>query len=144
MQLTRSQFLRLCAGAGLGALGASVLAACGDSDGQGPADPPPDSPDAPRPVDASIDGPPADAPPMHSCQQPEVEIAFNHNHAMAISALDIAAGVEKEYDITGTSNHPHTVRITAAMFARLQQGMPVTVASSVDDGHPHNVTIRCA
>jgi hypothetical protein len=146
MDLTRSQFLRLCAGAGLGALGLSALPACSDSEGQ---DPSPGNPDASRPVDASIDGATADgatadAPPVGSCPQPEVAISFNHDHVMVVSALDIATGIEKEYDIQGTSDHPHTVTITAPMFAMLRQNTTVMAVSSVDDGHPHTVTIRCA
>ncbi len=145
MDLTRSQFLHLCAGAGLGALGLSALAGCDGADDRDPSGPPTDTPDAATPGDGPTgDGPPGDAPPMGTCQVPEVEIGFNHDHVMIISALDITAGVEKVYDITGTSNHPHTVTITAPMFAMLQQNIQVTAVSSVDDGHPHPVTIRCA
>ena len=63
---------------------------------------------------------------------------------MTVSMADVTAGVQKDYNIQGTSGHPHTVTVTAAMFAMLQQNLQVMVVSSVDAGHPHTVTIRCA
>ena len=48
------------------------------------------------------------------------------------------------YDITGTSTHPHTVTLTASHFAALQADQTVTVTSSTDDGHAHEVTVQCA
>ena len=148
MDITRSEFLRLFAGAGLGALTLSKLGACGGSDAETP-----DAPraDAPQPDGPPADGPPADGPPADtapaSCTQndPMAVIGFNHGHAFAmpITKEDVMAGQLKTYNIQGTSTHPHTVTVTAAMFAMLQQNMQVTVTSSVDDGHPHSVTIRC-
>lgn len=146
MDLTRSQFLRLLAGAGVGALGASTLAACGESDSKTP-DAPPGNVDA-RPVDASIDGPPVDAAAMGNCQQngTMTTIGTNHGHAfaMAVSAQDVMAAQDKTYNIQGASLHPHTVTVTSAMFMMLQQNQQVTVTSSLDAGHTHVVTIRCA
>lgn len=144
MDLTRKQFLKYFAGAGAAALGVSALSACDDDSGGKPPDAPPagDGPPADAPTDAAID-----APPMGNCMMndPATTIGTNHGHAfaMAITKADVMAGVMKTYNIQGVSDHPHTVTVTVAMFAMLQQNMQVTVASSVDNGHPHTVTIRC-
>jgi hypothetical protein len=142
MDITRSQFLRLFAGAGAGALALSTLGACDDAGDKAP-DAPPGNADAP-PADA----PPIDSPPMTNCQQngTMATIGTNHGHAFAmmVTKEDVIAGQEKTYDIQGVSQHPHTVTVTAAMFAMLQQNMQVTVTSSEDAGHTHVVTIRCA
>ena len=145
MDLTRSQFLRLFAGAGIGAIGLSNLAACGGSDENQP-DASTGDPDAPGNVDAAIDGPPIDSPMAGNCAQngTAVTIGNNHNHAMTVPAADVVAGAEKIYQIQGTSGHPHTVTVTALMFMRLQQNMTVTVTSSLDAAHTHLITIACA
>jgi len=123
--MTRSEFLRLCAGLGA----ASVLASCKSDDGSDPdASPPTDATDGP--VDApagTIDGA-TDAPPT----------------GCAKTNADVAAGVEKTYDITGNSTHPHDILVTAAMFTMLQQNQPVVVTSSEGFTHVHKVTITCS
>jgi hypothetical protein len=143
MDLTRSEFLRLFAGTGVGALGLSTLDACGDSKDKVP-DAPPITPDAP-PIDAPmIDGPPASC----TARDPKTVIGSNHGHAfaMAVTKEDVMAGQMMPYNIKGVSDHPHTVTITAAMFAMLQQNMPITVMSTTDGaspGHAHMVTVSC-
>ena len=69
-------------------------------------------------------------------------ISSNHGHALAVPAADVNAGVEKTYDIQGTSTHNHQVTITAAQFVSLQSGNSVSVVSTVD-GHSHEVTVTC-
>jgi hypothetical protein len=144
MDMTRSQFLRFFAGAGAGALGLGALASC---DGSDPKTPDASSSDGPKPVDAAIDAKPIDAPmAMGNCMQngTNIVIGTNHGHAMTVPAADVIAGVQKDYQIQGGSGHPHTVTVTAAMFATLQQNTQVVVTSTVDAGHSHQVTIRCA
>lgn len=143
MDLSRQQFLRLW-GAGLGALALSPLASCGEVEEKTPDAPPGDAPKDAG-LDAATDGPPADAP-MGNCAMngTAVTIGTNHGHTMAVPAADIAAGVAKTYQIQGTSGHPHTVVVTAAMFAMLQQNMQVMGSSSVDASHAHQFTIKCA
>lgn len=70
-------------------------------------------------------------------------IATNHGHVLEVSVDDVNAGVEKVYDITGSSMHSHSVTIGAADFALLAQGMPVMVVSSTGGMHTHNVTVTC-
>ena len=79
------------------------------------------------------------------CDNPEAAFATNHvqPHEMTVSAADVAAGVEKMYDIQGESVHPHTVTLTAAHFTTLQGGGMVTVTSSRNNEHTHMVTVTC-
>ncbi len=128
--MTRSQFL--------GSIAALFAAAACSSDGE---DGPPDAPAGPNPDAPTTPTP--DAPPA-ACTSTTSSIGTNHGHQLMVSAADLAAGVDKTYDIRGTSAHPHTVVVTAAMFAMLERGQMVTATSTVDAGHDHAVTIRCA
>jgi hypothetical protein len=137
VMMTRKNFLRSFAGLGIGAL----VIACSKSDG---AEEP--TVDAAKAVDApkSPDAPPLDGPPGSVCATTNAMVSANHGHAAAIPAADVMAGVEKSYDIKGGSQHPHTITVTAAMFAMLKAGTMVVVTSSNDAGHTHNVTVTCA
>ena len=138
LMMTRQQFLRSFAG-----LGASVLAiACSKSDGspEPNVDAPPETPDAPKPPDAR----PPDAPPSGTCATTNAAISANHGHAATVPGADVAAGIEKTYNIKGGSPHPHTITVTPAMFAMMKAGSMVVVESSNDAGHTHNVTLTCA
>ena len=143
--MTRLQFLRSLAGFGLAAVAVPTLAACQKQD-----DPlPPDAsgggmqtPDASASgsPDAGIDG--SMQPP--TCATTSAAIGTNHGHSMTVSAADVTAGVDKTYQIQGTSQHPHAVVLTAAHFATLRQTGTVTVTSSTDAMHSHSVTVTCA
>lgn len=78
-----------------------------------------------------------------SCDMdPSVMISANHGHALVVPLADVMAGVEVTYDITGTADHAHMVTLGPDHFAMLEQGIQVTVASSVA-GHNHQVTVAC-
>jgi hypothetical protein len=81
-------------------------------------------------------------PAMPACT-PSSVIGSNHGHTLLISADDVTAGVEKLYDVTGTSSHPHEVLVTAAMFAQLKNKETV-MASATGGNHTHDVMISCA
>jgi hypothetical protein len=83
---------------------------------------------------------------MPNCEMngTSVAIGSNHGHTLVVSKEDVAAGVDKSYDITGTSDHPHTVMITAAQFAMLEQNTSITTVSSTDDLHSHSIKVSCA
>jgi hypothetical protein len=70
-------------------------------------------------------------------------IGTNHGHSMSLSAADVMAGVDKTYDIQGSSAHSHTVDISAEEFAGMTAGTVLSVTSSTDAGHAHEVTITC-
>jgi hypothetical protein len=80
--------------------------------------------------------------PMPTCT-PSAVIGTNHGHVLLVSADDVEAGVEKRYDVTGTSSHAHEVVVTAAMFAKLASKETV-MASATGGNHSHDVTISCA
>lgn len=65
-------------------------------------------------------------------------------HEIVITAADLAAKVEKTYDIQGLAGHPHTVTLSAADFQKLTIGGPVTLHSSrePDDAHLHTCSIE--
>jgi hypothetical protein len=70
-------------------------------------------------------------------------IGTNHGHSLEVPAADVADGVEKTYNIQGTSQHPHMVTITAADFTTLAGGGTVQKTSTNDNGHTHSVTVTC-
>lgn len=82
------------------------------------------------------------APPAPACS-PSSVIGTNHGHVLVVSSDDVRAGVEKSYDVTGTSSHAHTVTVTAAMFAQLANKQTV-MTSATGGSHTHDVTITCA
>lgn len=70
-------------------------------------------------------------------------ISANHGHTLSVPEADVLAGIEKTYDIRGTSAHGHSVTMTEADFLLLAQGDSVVVSSTSGDGHIHEVTVSC-
>jgi len=120
MTMTRKDFLRSIVGAGLGVASVAVIAGCGGDDGGG-----------------SVDAPAA------GCTTPTSAIASNHGHTITVSLTDVNAGVDKTYDITGTSAHTHMVTVTAADFTAIKAGTTRMVTSTTGGGHTHAVTVMC-
>jgi hypothetical protein len=121
-EITRKQFLQ----AGAATLVVTSLGACASDDG--------DSEDG---ADSGDDG-------GGDCSGgATANIATNHGHDMAVAAGDITAAAAMDYDITGTADHSHTVSLTAADMDTLAAGESVSVTSSSDAGHTHQVTITC-
>ena len=141
--MTRLQFLRSLAQLGLAA---AVLPACKKEDD----DPAPTPDAASNPItpdanmmtqsDAGIDAMPN--PP--TCATTSVAIASNHGHSISVPIADVNAGVDKTYQIQGSSTHPHSVLITAANFASLKMMGSISVMSSLDAAHRHTVNVTCA
>lgn len=71
-------------------------------------------------------------------------ISSNHGHTATVPAADINANAPKTYSIQGTSNHDHTLSLTAEQLTQLAQGQSVTVTSTTDASHSHTVTLVCA
>ncbi len=137
--MTRLQFLRSLGQLGLAAV---VLPACKKDDDS----PLPDAGNQQNP-DASVGGVDAptqvDAAMPQNCASTGATIANNHGHTITVTVAEANAGVEKTYSIQGAAGHPHTVTVTAADFTALRTAGTITVTSSVDAAHSHNVTITC-
>ncbi|HEY0254550.1 MAG TPA: hypothetical protein VGC41_23645, partial [Kofleriaceae bacterium] len=74
-----------------------------------------------------------------------VQIAANHGHVLVVSKADVAAGVDKTYDITGNATHAHSVTLTAADFAKLgTMNMLIMETSTTNAQHSHQITVSCA
>ncbi|RYZ61844.1 MAG: twin-arginine translocation signal domain-containing protein [Proteobacteria bacterium] len=70
-----------------------------------------------------------------------VNISRNHGHVFVATLSDLLAAGARDYDITGTSSHPHTLTITEEILATLQQTKAVDIDSSEDAGHAHTVRL---
>ena len=70
-------------------------------------------------------------------------IAGNHGHSMIVTAAEVAAPMDREYDLTGGADHTHTAVVTAAQYEALAATDPIHVTSSFDAGHAHEIAIRC-
>lgn len=78
-----------------------------------------------------------------SCDRLVARIGRNHNHAFPIVAADVFAGVEKTYDISGSSGHRHLVTVTANDFLAAKRGERVRLASTKEGGHIHRLMLEC-
>ena len=72
------------------------------------------------------------------------QITQNHGHVLMVTMDDVLAGVDKTYDIMGTSLHTHSVTITAEQFAMLQTNRSITAMTTVTSSHSHGVEVLCA
>ncbi len=73
-----------------------------------------------------------------------VEFSGKDEHEMVIPAADMAAKVDRAYDIQGLAGHPHEVKLTAADFQKLEKGEAVSIQTSRDetDAHLHTTFIQ--
>jgi hypothetical protein len=73
-------------------------------------------------------------------------ISQNTGHLLIVTKADIAAGVDKTYDIRGTdTTHTHSVTLTAADMMALQKNLQATETSTVSaapSGAPHSHSIQ--
>ncbi len=146
--MTRKQFF----GSMAGLLGLAVLGGgCTKSDdegggggggGGGEGEPGPDAGASQVPSDGGATHTP-DAPPAMACTTGTVSIGGNHGHTLMVSQSDVATGADKTYNIQGSSAHPHTVVVTAAMFATLKASRTVQATSSNNSNHTHSITVTC-
>jgi hypothetical protein len=70
------------------------------------------------------------------------EISNNHSHEFTISVEDLIKGGTQNYSIKGKSGHLHGIQISSESILQLLQGKSVTVVSSTDAGHSHNVVMK--
>ena len=124
--MTRRRFTIDAALAALG--GATLTIACGDS---GPTTP---SPTAPSQV-----------PPTPTGLQPGDRagtVSSNTGHQAVITAAQLSAGGALTLDITGTSDHPHSLSLTAAEVGQIAAGQRLEKDCTVVFSHTHRVTFN--
>ena len=69
-------------------------------------------------------------------------ISANHGHTATVTGAQLTAGGAVKLDIRGSSDHPHTLELTAADIASIAAGNKVTRESTTDSGHSHDVTFN--
>jgi hypothetical protein len=69
-------------------------------------------------------------------------IGANHGHSAVITSGQLSAGGALSLNIRGTSDHPHTVTLTAAEISAIAGNGRVSKQSTTDDGHSHTVTFN--
>lgn len=133
--MTRKQFLRSALDLAAATLGLTVLSACTGGS------PRPNPDGGTTRTDAS----PGNNPQSRCIQNgTDSTIGDNHGHVLVVSSRDVAAGADMTYHIQGTSDHDHTVVISAAAFASLQQERAIMTTSSTDADHNHSIMVACA
>jgi hypothetical protein len=71
-------------------------------------------------------------------------ISANHGHAVTITAAAITTGGAITLDIQGQATHDHQVSLSQANMGTLKSRQPVTITSTTDASHSHNVTFTPA
>lgn len=66
-----------------------------------------------------------------------------HAEGLSFTIDHVNDGQDHTYNIQGASGHPHTITVSAAEFQMIASGQSVTVTSSNDAGHTHDVTLSC-
>ena len=70
------------------------------------------------------------------------EFSGKDEHELVVTAADLAAKVEKTYDVQGIAGHAHQVTIPAADFEKLvKSGNTKIFTSRAEDGHDHLAVI---
>ncbi len=69
-------------------------------------------------------------------------VSANHGHTASVTAAQITAGGALVLDITGTSDHPHSVSLSAADLTQIGAGQTVVKTSTAGGGHTHAVTFN--
>jgi hypothetical protein len=75
------------------------------------------------------------------------DITANHPqpHQLAVTAADVKAGADKNYDIQGAADHNHVVILTAHDFELLKAGKLAAVTTQPSSvGHDHDISIQCS
>lgn len=67
-------------------------------------------------------------------------IANNHGHTVVLTAAQQQAGAAITLDLTKGGGHTHTVALSTDQVQAIAGGGTVSVTSSVDSSHSHNVT----
>jgi len=96
---------------------------------------------------AAAKDPPADPvkeEPKSAFSRVVAKVGRNHGHVLTVAFADVLAGVERSYEMAGTSDHPHKVTLTADDMKNLLAGQAFRTRSTRDRQHAHRVLVRCA
>jgi hypothetical protein len=80
--------------------------------------------------------------PPESIPVVDVSISGKDDRELVISAPDMAAKVDKTFDMQGPAPHGHTLTVTSADFEKLHAGKEILLRSSFGDDHTHAVVLR--
>jgi hypothetical protein len=80
--------------------------------------------------------------PPESIPVVDVSISGKDDHELVISAPDMAAKVDKTFDMQGPAPHGHTLTLTTADFEKLLASKEIMLRSSFGDDHTHAVVLR--
>lgn len=69
-------------------------------------------------------------------------VSANHGHTAVITSAQLGAGNSLQLDIRGSSDHPHSVQLSADDLAMIASGQRVSRQSSNDRAHNHTVTFN--
>jgi len=86
----------------------------------------------------------ASAQPRADLTRAIARVGKNHGHVFTVAMADVVAGVDKTYDLTGSSPHAHAITLTAAHMALLGTGEILRVRSTEGNAHSHRLWVRCA
>ena len=70
------------------------------------------------------------------------QISSNHGHSAVITGAQLTAANALLLNIKGSSDHPHTVQLSAADISAIAGNQRVSRLSSTDSGHDHTVTFN--
>lgn len=69
-------------------------------------------------------------------------ISANHGHTAVLTGAVLTAGNAVNLNIQGSSDHPHSVSLSASEVQQIGSGQRVSKSSSADAGHEHTVTFN--
>jgi len=127
-QWTRREFTAQSVLAMLSSVAISMTG-CGDSDSPST----PSIPTTPAP---------APTPPPPAGQNATGVVGSNHGHTAVVSAAQLSGGSDVTIDITGDSNHPHAVDLSAGELSQIAAGTRVQKSSTTNASHAHTVTFN--
>lgn len=130
--MNRKTFIKKTAvGVLFGIPAVSMLGCSGDDNGNGTPNP------NPEPTAKSC---------VENGTKTSVATVQSHTHSLTVPKEDVSAAAEKTYNLSQSDNHNHQVTISATEFQTLKDSpnQSITITSTSQSGHTHNVTVSCA
>lgn len=131
--MDRKTFIRkTTVGILIGIPAVSMLGCSGDDNGNGTPNPNPD----PEPTAKNC---------VENGTNASVATAQSHTHSLTVPKEDVSAGISKIYDLGLSAGHIHQVELSAANFQALKDSpnQSITLTSTLQSDHTHNVTVSC-